>query len=685
MTEQSKLAETLALLRTREQGRESLADLSDILRRAVLSTGGVSVDRFTARIAEERAAAWSHWDRAARGPEGGRGIERPWQKSVGAVLAAWYAAEEARVRWQRAVAHEAALDQVNGGLRAAARMRAEREAFVAAHAAAARDARERRTIEAEIRAAQAEAQALMEACREWPVTANRVHELTDASAGAGSVRAALERELAAARKAEEARGLREKHERVTRRTAQLEEAKTALASVPGLDRKSLDEIRAAASRVARLEAGAEAGRITVTIAGRAQAEIAVQEDLRPEDRRALQPGQTARLRAAGRVRIVHPDMEIEVRSGDPDAEATAEMAAAARATLAALLARHGVPSPEAAEERGRVFEALAADLRAAEKNLADELAGETLPSLESRAAALGALEDARPLAVVSAEAAAARSQEEARSRELGQVRRRIAEWESRYGSMESLLLALGATTNRVAELSVRIEGAAPVPPGFPDAASFLKAFDEAQAEAAASAAELRVLEERKRSLEQAALRENPLAQSAEELGAQAKDAAETFATSLRRAEALDRIAARSTALLEASDSTVYAAMSTRLAGTLAAMTGGKHADVVMEGAVPVGLANGAGRPVSWDFLSAGTRDTLALALRLAMSSYFLGDADGFMLLDDPLVDMDPGRQRAAASALKEFAAAHQLIVFTCHPATAELLGGNRIMLDAAAP
>jgi exonuclease SbcC len=245
-------------------------------------------------------------------------------------------------------------------------------------------------------------------------------------------------------------------------------------------------------------------------------------------------------------------------------------------------------------------------------------------------------------------------------------------------------MTLGVAKGREAELTARIRGAAPVPPGFPDAASFLEAFDEAQAEAAGSAAELRVLEERKRALEQAALRENPSGQSAEELGAQAKDATETFATALRRAEALDRIAARTTALLEASDSTVYAGMSARLAETLAAMTGGKHSAIVMEGAVPVGLSHGTGHPVSWDFLSAGTRDTLALALRLAMASYFLGDADGFMLLDDPLVDMDPGRQHAAAAALQDFGATHQLIVFTCHPATAELLGGNRIMLDPVA-
>ncbi len=63
-----------------------------------------------------------------------------------------------------------------------------------------------------------------------------------------------------------------------------------------------------------------------------------------------------------------------------------------------------------------------------------------------------------------------------------------------------------------------------------------------------------------------------------------------------------------------------------------------------------------------------------------MADYFLGEEDGFMLLDDPLVDMDPDRQKAAAAALKAFAARRQLIVFTCHPATAALLGAKPIML-----
>ena len=56
------------------------------------------------------------------------------------------------------------------------------------------------------------------------------------------------------------------------------------------------------------------------------------------------------------------------------------------------------------------------------------------------------------------------------------------------------------------------------------------------------------------------------------------------------------------------------------------------------------------------------------------------DSDGFLMMDDPLVDMDPVRQKAAAAAIAAFAADKQLILFTCHPATAELFTGNLIRL-----
>lgn len=58
-----------------------------------------------------------------------------------------------------------------------------------------------------------------------------------------------------------------------------------------------------------------------------------------------------------------------------------------------------------------------------------------------------------------------------------------------------------------------------------------------------------------------------------------------------------------------------------------------------------------------------------------MANYFLQGSDGFLIMDDPLVDMDPGRRKNAARVLKGYAKGKQVIIFTCHPEHARILGG----------
>ena len=72
---------------------------------------------------------------------------------------------------------------------------------------------------------------------------------------------------------------------------------------------------------------------------------------------------------------------------------------------------------------------------------------------------------------------------------------------------------------------------------------------------------------------------------------------------------------------------------------------------------------------------------MGLAVRLAMSKYFLQGSDGFIAMDDPLVDLDPERQQKSAEVLKAFARDKQLIIFTCHPSHVTLLGGNNMTLN----
>ena len=87
-----------------------------------------------------------------------------------------------------------------------------------------------------------------------------------------------------------------------------------------------------------------------------------------------------------------------------------------------------------------------------------------------------------------------------------------------------------------------------------------------------------------------------------------------------------------------------------------------------------------GSELSYDLLSFGTKDTFSLALRLTMADYFLAGKEGFLVLDDPLVDMDLSRQSLAARQINEFAKTKQVIFLTCHEHTASLFNGTCINL-----
>jgi len=68
-----------------------------------------------------------------------------------------------------------------------------------------------------------------------------------------------------------------------------------------------------------------------------------------------------------------------------------------------------------------------------------------------------------------------------------------------------------------------------------------------------------------------------------------------------------------------------------------------------------------------DALSQGTRDQIYLAVRLALVELVSRGEPQPLFLDDPFVHFDPERRARALDLVREFAAGHQVIVFTCDP------------------
>ncbi len=72
-------------------------------------------------------------------------------------------------------------------------------------------------------------------------------------------------------------------------------------------------------------------------------------------------------------------------------------------------------------------------------------------------------------------------------------------------------------------------------------------------------------------------------------------------------------------------------------------------------------------------LSRGTREQLYLALRFGLIREFGEHAERLpVVVDEALVNFDPERARMAAESFAELAQTNQVLVFTCHPATAEM-------------
>lgn len=114
----------------------------------------------------------------------------------------------------------------------------------------------------------------------------------------------------------------------------------------------------------------------------------------------------------------------------------------------------------------------------------------------------------------------------------------------------------------------------------------------------------------------------------------------------------------------------------RRAGEIfSAMTGGRYVGLTVplgEGDIEVIDAHTGVR--TSDVLSRGTAEQLYLAVRLGLISQ-LGDVGRGLpvIMDDVLVNFDPGRRHGAASAIAALADSRQVLFFTCHPETADLL------------
>ena len=668
---QDEMERTLERLR---RDAEAASTIAGILRQAVIEAGGVSLEKLEAALEEASRELLQNWDLSRDGPKGGRGIDNPYVRGVGRLLAAYYECEGLRRRLRQARELERRAGDLAAQLEKAARERAEALERLKKMELLEEDIRRRLALEPEREKVEVQAQGLRKVLLEWPKSAGRADELARSVEKDREKLAERQKELAEAEKLQAARQKRELLRKAAPLQARMEEIQRELAGLPEIGREELRQLKEWQRQASKLRAVVEAMKLKVRFATRKSLELTVTAGLEQPATQKVE--REALFEGAGRLLLESPDWQLEVQSGERDVDSLLRDIEAANKSLAEKLHSLGLPDVAAAEAALASRESLERDLEGLKGRLEALLGEQPYAALEQEVAALPEEKEVRDPRTIQEEIAALSGSIAAAESTLTQERQKMEAWAAEHGSPEELARKLGELERKAGEIDAELKKLAPLPEGFSSADEFLAALAELrrnkdELQESISSLQIELIEVRKELPEE----------SSEELAEALALSQEKLARLKEEARALQVVMAEFRALKEELDSDTFEPLARSFARYLAPVTGGRYTAAELEGVVPGRIIRAADEaPLPVELLSTGTVGGVALALRLALAEHLLEDAPGFMIMDDPLVYLDPERKAQAAAVLQEFARRKQLIVTTCDPSTADLLGGNIIRL-----
>lgn len=620
---------------------------------AAAAAGGVSEEVFLARLEEKLAELGDHWDFERDGPAGGRGLNSRWKNKVGSILAAWYAWQETG---EACEAGEALIRRTAGTERRLGEQRAEKQRLKARQEALHKQRTAIQTAE------------LLRRQRDSLTTA--LEELN--GDGARWPRLTAEQTLLDGLLAEDAERRRRGEKEALERT--LDAVRACDGEIAALRRalEGKEDIEADAGACRALQNGLD--RVEARLgAARLTARVVLEEGFRAGVETA--DGQAAREARRfdgavnGFVRVRIPGVgEVTVSPGDLDVDALQRERAEKRETLRALLQKYALETCGELERAAAGCREARAALERGEGERKSRLAGRTVEEL---AAALDRIETHPNMAVgedldARIREALGRCREAALESRAAVVAKELADLEEKYASPEELEKKRSAAEEALAKAGADLAQAGEAPMTRED-------YDR---ETGRLARDLEALEE---ELEDTLRTYAGLAGEADELDLDALQAERSaWAEELEKQKRLYRQYSRireDFLRIREGQADPYGRFYA-LFNRYLSIAAGDGLRVSGED----GVCSGNNALPGKEFLSQGTRKSILLAFRLALLKYYYPEESGLVVLDDVLLDMDPGRRAGAAALLREFARENQVIFTTCDPAVADLLGGHRIQL-----
>ena len=674
LTWQSSLDKTMDMLQ--DEDVNIRPDLGAILRSSIMETDGLSVEKLRLRLGREYKDYFQHWDMEKEAPENGRGINNPYKKEVGKILKTYYEKEVIKNNYEEVDEIETEIDEINKKIQSEESKQNKIKKELNQYKGIKSQIQERQQIENDLKTIDQETKEIKTISKDWPIKENwLLKEAVTIVTNIGKKKEEIEKEEVVAHQNQENKEFRKWFKDLERLHKKLKESKKIFSKAKEITEEDIEEFKIKKQDVKDLENKIKASKLTISFFAKNQQVLTLQDASERKETLSLSKDEKIEKTFQGKLVLEHENWKMEVQAGEGEIGNLISEKKVKAKEIEEELKKLGVNTFENALSINKEYEKIKSDVRYAERNLREELEEESYEELEEKYKQLGKEKKVRPLEKISADKVRLELEFENLQKKMNEVEEQVKQWTERYGNHNKMILILAKNLHRQEELNGKLKNLAVLPDGFDDYKSFQDCFDLLDNNDRKIQEDISSL-----SIQKATIENQKPDQSSEELNIQLGESEQNFKRILIEGKAVAHIKEKANDLLGKMDIKTYEGFQKKFVKYFIHMSGKSFSKVEMEQDLPEKLIKDDGSELTYNLLSFGTKDTFSLALRLTMAEYFLRDKSGFIILDDPLVDMDSDRQALAAEQINEFAKTRQVIFLTCHPQTAEMLNGKCIKI-----
>lgn len=644
------------------------SSLSEKLRSAILNGGGISGTRLQEKIDWYVNDYFGRWDETIGKPEGGtsrESVANRWKNGAGRIVNAWYDWQQAKQTEKETEDYEMHSNRLQTEQNECNERLNDANTFLQMHKAAYEAVNRRIAIEADIEKFQNALNRFAADAQRWPLAVAEISNATTALEQTNTELSELKTELEHARYKETAKTDLAKLAQINDLQQKVEEAFTAASKITEVPEAALQTAQKHQRIINTVQAKIEGQKLRFHVKAEVPAELPLLYAGGSTEILTLNADEEAQKELSGGVVFKWQGLQFTVQSANEDIGTLEASLMTAQNELHKLLQQYNQATVEDLAIASQTFKDAQQLSSQSQKTLAAALGADTVEGLRTRCNAAAALPGTRDVKILEGLIQSKNQLLWVHEQTLKRVNDEISVFEKNHESQQNLLQRQVKATLTIQQEEQKLAALPSLPTGYETALDFQDQYRKKDIDKQG-------LDESKHKIELAIKDLKEPALTLTEATEGTVFAEKHFQRLLEEGKAYRGIQQALEEILSAADATAFQPLHTKTETYLQRLSSGRFHTIPFDATQPQKLeGNGVALPLN--LLSKGTRDILALSLRLAAANVYLNSSKGFVLMDDPLVDMDRGRREAAANVLKQFAEQHQTIIFTCHEVHADLL------------